>query len=242
MLYVHHERTVRAGLAGRIRPLAIIAFLLAAGVLAGCASQPPIALDERFRLVGFRDDMGLPRELYKWTAPIRVHAEGATKDQRQWVREHTELMGRITGLPASMDPDDPNLVVLFGNEETLQPYLDDWALGADRLNWPGFFRSECFAGVSGPGSDPFAMAFILQDMPERKTRLCIVQEMTQALGLFGDIDGRSDTNFASWGGAASLTEFDVALLEILYDPRLRSGMSETVGMRIVRQIIAEDVP
>lgn len=242
MLYVHHERMGFDGTGRPLRLAAIALAFLAASILAGCASQPPLALDERFRLVGFRDDMGLPRELYKWTAPILVHTEGATKDQRQWVREHTELLGEVTGLPARMEPDNPNLVVLFGDEETLQPYLDDWALSADRLNWPGFFRSECFAGVSGPGRDPFAMAFILQDMPERKTRLCIVQEMTQALGLFGDIDGRSDTNFASWGGASSLTEFDVALLEILYDPRLRSGMSETVGMRIVQQIIAEDVP
>ncbi len=240
MSSVQFEPTVGRGRSGRFRPSAIGVLLTLCAVLLGCASQPPIELDERFLLVGFRDDMGMPRELYKWTAPIRVHTEGATKDQRQLVRQHTELLGRVTGLPARMDPDDPNLVVLFGTEEELQPYLDDWAIGGDRLNWPGFFRSECFAGVSGPGDDPFAMAFILQGLPERKTRLCVVQEMTQALGLFGDIDGRSDTSFASWGGSDRLTEMDVILLEILYDPRLRSGMSETVGMRIVRQIIAEE--
>lgn len=197
-------------------------------------------LDERFLLVGLRDDMGYPRELYKWTAPIHVHVEGATDQQRQMVAEHTKLLGRATGLSARLDADDPNLVVLFGSEGELQPYLDDWAGGGDRLNWPGFYRAECFAMVGGPGDDPFAMAFILQGLPERKTRLCIVQEMTQALGLFGDTDGRPDTSFASWGGADRLTEEDLALLQILYDPRLRSGMSESVAMPIVRQIIAED--
>lgn len=207
----------------------------------GCSTPPPaLDIDERFRLVGFRDDMGLPRQLYKWTAPIRVHTEGATAEQRQLVTEHAELMGRATGLPARADPIDPNLVVVFGTEEELQPYLDSWANGGDRLNWPGFFRSDCFAWVGGPGDDPRAMAFILQGLPERKTRLCIVQEMTQALGLFGDTDGRPDTSFASWGGADHLTEEDLALIEILYDSRLRSGMSEAVGMAIVRQIVAED--
>ena len=238
---VHPGRAVFCGITRHIRPAAVVVLVAIAGTLLGCTSQPPIELDERFLLVGFRDDMGMPRELYKWTAPIRVHTEGATKDQRQMVREHAELLGRVTGLPVSVDPVDPNLVVLFGNEEELQPYLDEWAIGGDRLNWPGFFRSECFAGVSGPGDDPFAVAFILQDLPERKNRLCIVQEMTQALGLFGDIDGRSDTSFASWGGSDRLTELDVVLLEILYDPRLRSGMSESVAMPIVRQIIAEDL-
>lgn len=241
MSKVQPERASICSAARRFRLAAIVSSLLVASILSGCNSQPPIELDERFLLVGFRDDMGMPRELYKWTAPIRVHTEGATKDQRRMVHEHAELLGRVTGLPVSVDPEDPNLVVLFGNEEELQPYLDDWAIGGDRLNWPGFFRSECFAGISGPGHDPFAVAFILQDLPERKNRLCIVQEMTQALGLFGDIDGRSDTSFASWGGADRLTEFDVMMLEILYDPRLRSGMSEAVAMPIVRQIIAEEL-
>lgn len=207
--------------------------------VSGCAEPPPpLDLDERFRLVGFRDDMGYPRPLFKWTDPIRVNAEGATVDQRRLVRDHTELLGQATGLPARIDPVNPNLVVLFGDEEELQPYLDDWSNG-DRLNWPGFFRSDCFARVGRRDGELYAMAFILQGLPERKTRLCIVQEMTQALGLFGDIDGRPDTSFASWGGADHLTEFDLALLEILYDGRLRTGMSETVGMPIVRRIIAE---
>lgn len=237
MISVHPKRAALRRFARRYRPVAVA---VALATLAGCASPPPpLDLEERFRLVGFRDDMGYPRELYKWTAPIRVHTEGATEQQVQWVRAHTELMGRATGLPARMDEADPNLVVLFGSEDELQPYLDDWASGGDRLNWPGFFRSQCFAWVSGPGDAPFAMAFILQDMSERKTRLCIVQEMTQALGLFGDIDGRPDTSFASWGGADHLTEEDLALIDILYDPRLRSGMSESTGMPIVTRIIAE---
>ena len=224
----------------RFRVVAILLAVAVAGTAAGCTSQPPLELDERFLLVGFRDDMGFSRELYKWTAPLRVHTEGATKDQRQFVAEHTALLGRITGLPARIDQDDPNMVIVFGDEDVLQPYLDEWAAGGDRLNWPGFFSADCFVGVSGPGDDPFAIALILQGQPDRKIRLCVVQEMTQALGLFGDTDGRSDTSFASWGGADHLTETDVALLEILYDPRLRSGMSETAGMRIVREIIAEE--
>lgn len=184
--------------------------------------------------------MGLPRDLYKWTAPIRVQAVGATAEQKRLVTEHAELMGRATGLSVKYDPVDPNLVVFFGSEEELQPYLDNWARGGDRLNWPGFFRSECFAWVGGPGDDPRAMAFILQGLSERRNRLCIVQEMTQALGLFGDTDGRPDTSFASWGGADHLTEEDLALIGILYDSRLRSGMSESVGMAIVQRIIAEN--
>ena len=104
---------------------------------------------------------------------------------------------------------------------------------------PGFYRSDCFAMAGIRDGRLQAMAFIRDGQSSRKTKLCVVQEMTQALGLIGDLDGRWDTNFASWGGADHLTEADRDLIRILYDDRLQHGMSESVGMPIVQQIIAE---
>lgn len=220
------------------------AAVVVAIVASACAPTPLPELDmvERFRLVGFRDDMGQPTHLHKWTAPILVSAQGADVDQRRLVEDHVALLGSLTGLEARIEDEDPNMVVMFGTAEELQPYLDDWAQGGDRVSLPGFYRSDCFAMTGKTDGRAFAMAFIRDGQSERKTRLCVVQEITQALGLIGDIDGRWDTNFASWGGADDLTEADRDLIKILYDDRLQHGMTEAAGMLIVRQIITERTP
>lgn len=216
--------------------------LIIAVLVSACAPEPLPELDmvERFRLVGFRDDMGQPISLRKWTDPLLVSTRNASLEQRAMVEEHVALLGSLTGLEARMEADQPNMIVLFGTEEELQPHLDNWAQGGDRLGVAGFYRSDCFAMAGRMDGVRFARAFIRSDQPESEIRLCIVQEMTQALGLIGDTDGRWDTNFASWGGADHLTEADRTLIKILYDDRLQHGMSEWIGMPIVRQIVAEE--
>lgn len=225
----------------RFPPLRALIAVLA--VLAACAPTPLPELDmvERFRLVGFRDDMGQPIRLHKWTEPILVSTRGANDLQWSLVEDHVALLGSLTGLDARLEDDEPNMIVMFGTEEELQPHLDKWAQGGDRVSLPGFYRSDCFAMTGSRDGQAFAMAFIRDGQSERDTRLCVVQEITQALGLIGDIDGRWDTNFASWGGADELTESDRDLIRILYDDRLRHGMTEAAGMAIVRQIITEGV-
>lgn len=217
------------------------AVVVATIIASACAptALPELDMAERFRLVGFRDDMGQPIRLHKWTAPILVLAEGADAGQRKLVEDHVALLGSLTGLEARIENENPNMVVMFGTAEELQPYLDDWAKGGDRVSLPGFYRSDCFAMTGMKDGQAFAMAFIRDGQSEQKTQLCVVQEITQALGLIGDIDGRWDTNFASWGGADDLTETDQDLIRILYDDRLQHGMTEAAGMSIVRQIIAE---
>lgn len=212
-------------------------------LFAGCAPEPlpELELTERFRLVGFRNDMGLPIRLVKWTDPILVSAEGANAEQLAVVEEHVALLGDLTGLEARMDAEDPNMIVMFGTTEELQPYLDDWARSGDRIDLPGFYRSDCFAMTGKQDGASFAMAFIRDGQSPSKTRLCVVQEITQSLGLIGDTDGRWDTSFASWGGADHLTEADRHLLRILYDERLQHGMTEAAGMPIVQQIISERI-
>lgn len=219
---------------------ALVAIL---AVLAACAPTPlpELGMAERFRLVGFRDDMGQPMRLHKWTDPILLSAVGADADQYKIVEEHVALLGSLTGLEARIEDDQPNMVVMFGTVEELQPYLDNWAQSGNRVSLPGFYRSDCFAMTGSADGEAFAMAFIRSGQSPRMTRLCVVQEITQALGLIGDIDGRWDTNFASWGGSDDLTAADRDLIRILYDDRLRHGMTEAVGMPIVRQIVTEGI-
>lgn len=208
--------------------------LLAASIslglaLVGCAPtvmQPDLLLADRFDLVAFRDEGGqVVDELYRWEWPLTVHYVGPA-EYKPVVLAHMERLGALTGLPTGEDDMFAKMRIEIGHS------FPDY----------GQLRGyECAVQYGGNG----ARVFILDSLPPRTIRQCIVQEMTQALGLGGDLDdwnnyvSRSDTVFASFQVADDLTEQDIALIRILYDPRLRSGLSRQEAMPIVRQIVLE---
>jgi hypothetical protein len=84
---------------------------------------------------------------------------------------------------------------------------------------------------------------IWSELRPQHIRRCILQEMTQALGPGGDLDGhfgsRPDTVFASYQTAGHLTDEDIAVLRILYDDRLYHGMPRDQVLAILPAIVAD---
>lgn len=102
-------------------------------------------------------------------------------------------------------------------------------------------RFACF-GVQAEGStliEPKVTIGIADDLFAEHIHSCIVQEMTQTLGLYGDLDGRTDTNFASRGGAPKLTQYDRQLLVMLFDDRLSDLMPRADVLAILPEIVAD---
>ncbi len=67
-------------------------------------------------------------------------------------------------------------------------------------------------------------------------RSCIHEELAQGMGLANDSPGARPSIFNDDEEFALLTRHDELLLRILYDPRLRPGMSEAEAAPIVRRI------
>ena len=206
-------------------------FTIAAVALVLSACTPAVmdqdlALDERFDLVAFRDEDGrIVDELFRWYQPLTVHYVGPPEFKPD-VIAHMERLGDLTGLPTGEDD-------MFATMRV--------EIGHDFADYGQLLGYECSVQYGGNGG----RVFIRDDLPPRVIRQCIVQEMTQALGLGGDLDdwdnyvSRPDTVFASFQIADDLTDHDIALIRILYDPRLRDGMSRAQAMPIVREIVAE---
>lgn len=68
---------------------------------------------------------------------------------------------------------------------------------------------------------------------------CLHEEFTQTLGLINDGAEVRPSIFNDDQEFAALTRHDELLLRILYDPRLRVGMTAEEGMPIVRRIVSE---
>ena len=248
------------------------ALMLIAGLLVACAPtvvNPPMDLAERFRLTAFRGDDGQVIDLHKWTTRlVAVLVFGANEREHDQVRDHMDLLGNLTGLgfytmeagsidgsaarapvmlrqlPLQFQFEEFSVITVFiGSRTELLPLAREFAelLGHKNPNIARY-TFTCFGAAQSAAGVVVAGAYIRNDLPGENTRGCIAQEISQVLGLPGDLDNRTDTNFTSQNGTPYLTAADRALLMILYDDRLEVGMTWDEARPIVRQIIQERYP
>ena len=195
-------------------------------ILAACSSpimDPNLSPVDRFELLAFRHDDGSPRDtLYKWPTDRYTVVYDGPPEYRDEAFEVMNRIGELTGLPVGEDTMFAKVRVQIS--DTVPLVTED-----------GF---TCH--VAGYGN---ALVHIYADLPSWYIRQCLWQEMGQALGLGGDLDGpflsRDDTVFASYQGPRRFTPEDEMMIRILFDPRLRDGMSRAQAMPIVREIVAE---
>ena len=102
--------------------------------------------------------------------------------------------------------------------------------GDDMLERVGASDWMIFAGLGMVGGDNFVISktviFINSDHPGELRRQAIVEEITQALGLTNDSWWYPDSTFYQGGSASyGLADIDEALIRLLYDPRIKPGMT-----------------
>ncbi|MBS0125590.1 DUF2927 domain-containing protein [Thetidibacter halocola] len=213
-----------------------------------------IALAEEYeRGAGLTPSRGGSSAIKKWLKPIRISAEfGASVGQDQRVIDRNELgvyarkLSRISGHPITLTDQNPNFHVLFyGAPEYDQvaprirqivPDVNPKALDVFD-NLPREIHCLVIAFSETPGGYEYgtAIALIRAEHPELLRRSCIHEEIAQGMGLGNDDPRARPSIFNDDDEFALLTRHDEMLLEILYDPRLRPGMSASEAMPIVRE-------
>lgn len=203
-------------------------------------------LAEHFRRIAFftypNDEVHIPKPLTRWQGPIRYAVLGTEDDQAQV----DELMNRIAGLTGleivQVPEQGANFVVLL---------LDDRQRRAARLAFSDapsrdFFDSfvsavfDCGAVADWSEDEPEitkALVYLHGDLRGLYRRLCFQEEISQSFGLFNDDPTVRPSIFNDDDEFALLTRHDEYLLRILYDRRLRVGMTEEEAMPIVHRII-----
>ena len=125
---------------------------------------------------------------------------------------------RFRALELSEAELDVSMFIVFAGEND---DLLEGVVASDRLK---------FGGLAVIGGDSFAiekaLIIINSDLPENVRRRAIVEEITQALGLRDDSWWYPDSRFYQGGSVNyGLADIDVALIRLLYDPRIESGMT-----------------
>ena len=242
-------------------PLA--ALLLAVLVaVAGCkttATSTDLADEDyvqNFRTVAFFREFDPDRReqvLTRWEGPLRVALVGDVNDRYiEYVRLHVADLALLSGLEVSLaERADANVVVI------LSPAPFERALDTYRADYRSFFKSDrameavtaqmrteatCYARiVTNEAGDVItgAMALIPTDQGRFVVRACIIEELTQAMGLFNDSDEIRPSIFNDSSPNMVLSEHDRILLRTLYDARLQPGMTWSQAEPVVRIVIGE---
>ena len=217
-----------------------------------------IALAEEYeRGAGLRPSRGELGRVKKWIKPVRVSAEfGASVPRDQQVTDRNQLgqfvnrLARISGHPIAMSQSDPNFYVLFMSEDdqeqiaprirALVPDVNPASLRIfDDLPRSIHCLVIAFSETSGGYDYGTAIAVIRSEHPDLLRRSCIHEEVTQGLGLGNDSPEARPSIFNDDDEFALLTTQDEMMLRILYDPRLRPGMTADEARPIVQTVSAE---
>jgi DUF2927 family protein len=201
---------------------------------------------------------GGSERLSRWNGPVRVGIEfGASvpTEQRSGdttsIQNYTNRLARVTGHSISNVTRNANFHVFVAGE-------DDRAFVQTRLKQliPDISQAEldlfgnlprqiyclvvAVSGSSAPNNYTRAVALIRSEHPDLVRLSCIHEEIAQGLGLPNDSPSARPSIFNDDDEFALLTNHDELLLKMLYDPRLKQGMTADQARLVVR-IIARDL-
>ena len=217
---------------------------------------------ESFEQIVFSEelDVWIDPRVTKWTKPILIAVGG---DQHQtylsFLGEKVEELANLTGHLIQLVPFERanTLVVftesvvddlgtrhrvLFGDLYGQDPGLIDRKI-ADLRNRNTICYFGSAVGPEDPHAIKFARVFISLNIRQHEIYHCILEELTQMMGLFNDSSSLPHSIFNDFNNKRlSLPEHDRALLRILYDPRIKPGMTKEEALPVAWQILREIRP
>ncbi len=199
--------------------------------------------------------------LSRWSGPVRIGTEfGASvpPDQRRHdqvqIDRYAERLGRITGHAIAPVRTGANFNVLVVGEDD-----NDFLRRRLRQIIPGIGPTEldlfsnlprsyyclviAVSGAGNPNDYTRAVALIRTEHPDLVRLSCIHEELAQGLGLSNDSPYARPSIFNDDDEFALLTSHDELLLKMLYDPRLKQGMTadeaRPLAGAIARELLGE---
>ncbi|WP_208347421.1 DUF2927 domain-containing protein [Pseudaestuariivita rosea] len=181
--------------------------------------------------------------LRRWEKPVRistVYGKGVSPERRQAfsreISRTVQTLRSATGHSISRSNDKPNLLVLVVGEkerQNLKPFLtqklpDISPQGLRAIiNMP---KNVMCMVLARPYSDlrhgyKGAVVVVRAEHSQRMRKSCIQEELAQSMGLPNDSPMARPSIFNDNEEFGVLTNHDLALLRMLYDDRLRPGMT-----------------
>ncbi|MDQ2094981.1 DUF2927 domain-containing protein [Rhodalgimonas zhirmunskyi] len=196
--------------------------------------------------------------LHRWQSPVRMKPEfGPSVSDSVRAMDTATITGyaarlsRVTRHPIGLTRSaSANFhVLVMGQDDTdyliarvkqIAPNISPSALSVFR-NLPKSIHCLvlAFPGTDDDNEYQLAIAMIRAEHPDLLRKSCYHEELAQGLGLANDSPRARPSIFNDDDEFALLTTHDEMLLQMLYDPRLRPGMSLEQARPIAKRIAIE---
>lgn len=184
-------------------------------------------------------------QIRKWVKPIKIYVQhdvGDSQLQNQLIDAHITHLSNITGLQIRRVKkiSHANLKFFFTNQKNLNRL-------SDRHSGPSVAKvntqKTCIANIKlNRRSEVYsAQIYVPVDFAYRNGSLvgCIVEELTQVLGLPRDSEKVYPSIFNDKSTDQLLTGLDETLIRILYNPRIKAGMRKKTLSRVLATVIKQ---
>ncbi|MBJ3774963.1 DUF2927 domain-containing protein [Acuticoccus mangrovi] len=217
-------------------------------IVACCLALPAVAADnavhpDELTRGFFKTVFGLEygghvdaQRVKRYVDPVAFHIEDLSGLNRQAdARTFLEsLPKRIRHLRASVvdDASQANFRVILVTRDAFSTVVER-ELKADAFA----MNARCLVGVSTVGGRiKRSTAVIVADDDFLFSR-CLVEEVLQGLGPMNDDDSLTHSVFNDSSKLSHFTAFDQALLNVLYHPMIRPGMSGSEAQRVLPRVM-----
>jgi hypothetical protein len=177
----------------------------------------------------------------KFAEPARVYVEDRTANGRraEVVRFVGSLPDLIDGLKVKLvdDPAKANYRIIVLNRADYRAVVTGEVYGSPSST---FAPGKCIVRVvSSANGIARSDAVIVGDEGDFIFRRCMIEEILQGLGPVNDDRMPAESVFDDDSRAASFTDFDRYIMNMLYHPLLRPGMTKAEARRVLPQVLAE---
>ena len=229
----------------RLACLRLLIALLATAAAAPSQAFSDAELIEGFGHAVFGSEYGSwswqSRMVKKFTEPVRFFI-----DDRSAARRGGDVLAFVRILPRAIGGLEA-AVVRQPRQANFRIFILDRAdyqrvVASEVYGWASssFAPGKCLVRVvSNASGITRSDAVIVADEGEFLFRRCMVEEILQGLGPVNDHPSLTESVFNDGSRHATFTAFDRMLLNMLYHPAVRAGMTKLQAMRLLPQVLAE---
>lgn len=181
----------------------------------------------------------------KYEGPVRVFLDNrANPDRRPVVAAViSDISSKIEHIDLALteNRDEANVTVMLIRERDFAKTLRSYYGAQQTRNIERSLEPQCLTGLAKDPSFRIVRSevFLISDVSNFVFRDCAYEEILQALGPVNDVDNVPWTMFNDNVSLGFFGIYDQLLLNILYHPRIKAGMTREEARAVIPAILPE---